>query len=153
MSERSVSSYWSFAKESWLITAVGIVIGFLASCVVMVAWGVIVAWFGFIYIIAFTFAPFVLLIVPTRSLDHPKASRRWWWFVAASVIAVALTLAYSAVNGALFSGTPTGTVVEIQLFHSAIFFVLSVLVAAVWQAVRARRAARLERSRREPSRA
>ncbi|UVI34895.1 hypothetical protein [Brevibacterium spongiae] len=151
MSEQSSSSFWSFAKESWLVTVAGIVIGFLASCMVMAAWGVIVAWFGFIYLIAFTLALLVLLVVPMKSFGELWGMRRFWWFVAASVIAVVLTLIYSAVNGALFSGTPTRVVIEIQFFHSAIFFVVSVLVAAVHRSLQARKAAHTDRSRHEPS--
>ena len=153
MTARTSSSFWSCATRAWLITGAGVVIGLLGACFVMVAWAVIMVWFGIIYIIAFTLALVIVAIVPTKTRDESRAARQFWRFVAVSAIAVVLTLIYSAVNGALFSGTPTGTVVAIQLAHSGIFFVASVIVAVVCTVVRARRAVRLEHSHPETTRA
>ncbi|WP_209371183.1 hypothetical protein [Brevibacterium renqingii] len=150
MTEQSSSGSWRFAKQSWLLTAATTGLVIIASVAIMPAWGVFAAWFGFVYLVAFTLALLVLLVTSAKSLDALGPARRFGRHTAAGAVAVVLTLIYAVVNGALFSGTPTGTVVEIQLVHSALFFVPSLLIAGVRAAVQARKDARA-RSREDES--
>lgn len=142
MTERSRSGFWPLAKQSWLLTAATVGLVVIASAAIMPAWGVFMAWFGFVYLIAFTLALVVLLVIPWKKLDVLGPARRFGWYTVAGAVAVVLTFIYAAVNGALFSGTPTGTVVAIQLVHSALFFGAFLLIAGICTAVQARKAAR-----------
>ena len=110
-------------------------------------WGVVLAWFGFIYLVAFTLAALALVILPTKArrtrVRRRLRLRRIGGLAAAGVIAVGLTAIYSVIVSASGSGMSLSQTVGVQLFHSAIFFTFSILTAVIWQIVQARKAARL----------
>lgn len=55
------------------------------------------------------------------------------WFVVSGVLAVTLSLLCSALTAATGSGIPEAAVIGIQFYHSAAFFILSLVVAVLWQ--------------------
>lgn len=133
MSARIRSLHWGFAGQTWVLTMVGVVIGIALGEVATAGYGFIAGWFGFIYLIAATLSIAVLLLVPFRSLERTTGWPSLLWFVASGVSAVALTLLYSVLSAAPRSGTPDAVVIGMQFFHSAAFFILSLVVAVLWQ--------------------
>ena len=133
MSASKRSQYWGFARVTWLLNLVAIVVGLLVAAITIGFYVPILAWFGFIYLIASTIALAGLLLVPARSLDAMTSLSFLLWFAVSGLLTVMLTFFYAAVISAPSSGTPNDTVIVIQLVHSGIFFALSLLVAALWQ--------------------
>ena len=154
MSASTRSQYWGFARVTWLLNLVAIVVGLLVAAMTIGFYVPILAWFGFIYLMASTIALAVLLLVPARSLDAMTWLSSLLWFAVSGLLAVMFTFLYAAVISAPSSGTPNDTVIVIQLVHSGIFFVLSLLVAVLWQlwrTLRAKAAVRTEARGAAPS--
>lgn len=136
---------WDFARATRLLNLVTIVVGFFAAAIVLSPYASIMGWFGFIYLMALTIALVVLLLVPARSLDTMTRLSSLQWFAVSGFLAVMLTILYAAFS-APSSGTPNDTIIVIQLFHSGIFFGLSMLVAVLWQLWRTLRAKAVARA-------
>lgn len=137
---------WSFLRAKYLILLVAYAVSVVVAALVFAPWAPIMAWFGFIYLVAACLALTGLAFLVARKTAVEGIWKSMLWLTAASLAALILTVIYAATIVPLYSGTRIDLVIETQLFHS-VFSTLAILVVGIfwhaWQWYKAFRESRV----------
>lgn len=134
--------YWAFVRTEGLVLLVSYAALVLVSAVALTAYAPIMGWFGFIYLVAAAISLCGLGLFAMRGSQVLTERKSFAWLGIVGALAVALSVLYAVVPGPVTTDSPVTLVVNIQLIHSAIFYLATLIVGAVWHIWRWRKAPR-----------